>query len=199
MMKMNIEIDKIFTGKTVTIVGSGPSLRGFDFSCLQHPIIGVNHSPKFHEADMLVAIDGEFHKREKEFLDSFKGLKVTYNDTIREDFIKVDLEVDYDIDNLNLDWHILKANLSGYFALAIALELGAGKVYLIGFDGGYEGDNPNFHEFAYRGPGMNYYDPVNRHYNFFTGHKIINVGLDSKIDAFKKVPLNTDFYELGKV
>lgn len=188
---MILQLPKIWKGQPVTIVGGGPSLRGFDFGRLHGAVVGVNHSPKFHRADMLVAIDKEFHKREGAWLDSLDCMKVTYVDTPRTDFTVATLKPDHENYSMDLDWHILKANLSGYFALAVALHMGASKVYLLGYDGGYSpGKNPNFHPYFYEGPGMNYYTPMNQYYDFFSEEDIVNFGMDSSIEAFTKLPLD---------
>jgi hypothetical protein len=194
---MELNIPKIWNRKTVTIVGGGPSLNGFDFGRLQGIVIGTNHSPKYHRADMIIAIDARFHEREKDFLDSLDCLKCTYVQTTRQDFAMAVLNPDYDNYLTDLDWHVLKANMSGYFAIAVALHLGAKKVILLGYDGGYTvgEQTPNFHPYHYEGPGMNFYTPMNQYYDFWKNENIVNVGMDSKIRAFKKVPLESDFYE----
>jgi len=186
---------KIFEGDTVTIVGGGPSLKGFDFERLRQPVIGTNHSMKYHEGELLVAIDRKFHEREKEYLDGLNCFKVTYEDTHREDFIRAELNPDHDNWQTSLDWHIKRANLSGYFAVSVALHLGADKLILLGFDGGYDvnSDTPNFHPHHYQGPGMNFYTE-NHWYDFYKGFDIVNVGMGSRIRSFKKVPLESDFY-----
>ena len=67
-------------------------LTDFDFSKLKGYVIAVNHSAKFHKADMLVTVDTVWHKKESEYFDNFKGLKYTYNETIRNDFPLSDLD-----------------------------------------------------------------------------------------------------------
>jgi len=195
---MKLPIPKIWKGKTVTIVGGGPSLNGFDFGRLEGIVVGTNHSPKFHRADMLVAIDQKFHEREGEWLDGLSCLKVTQNPTHREDFIKVELEPDYENPHEDHDWTVLRANLSGFLALAVSLHLGAENIFLLGFDGGYTAgkETPNFHPYHYEGPGMNFYTPQNQYYDFYKDRKIINVGMYSRIAAFKRVDLKSDFYGL---
>jgi hypothetical protein len=187
---MEIELSHIYEGQTVTIIGGGPSLKGFNFNRLRPPVIGTNHTPKFHPSDILVAIDARFHDREATFLDYYKGLKVTYSPTTRTDFIMAKLDAVHP----NEDWHILRANLSGYFALALALHLGAARVILLGFDGGYDKE-PNWHPYAYFGPGMNTYNDTNKYYDFYKDRNVVNVGMDSRIEAFRKVPLESNFYD----
>lgn len=191
---MVIDLPQIFEDQTVTIVGGGPSLKDFNFLRLRSPVIGTNHTPKYHPADMLIAIDVKFHQREEHFLNMFRGYKATYVKTPRSDFIVAELDPDHQ--NKNLDWHILAANLSGYFALALALHLGAQKVYLLGFDGGYDKE-PNWHPHGYFGPGMNTYTGQNHFYDFFKGENVINVGMSSRLDAFRKIPLDSDFYDVA--
>jgi len=166
-------------------------LNGFDFGRLSGIVVGTNHSAKYHRADMLVAIDVTFHEKEKAYLDGLDCLKCTYVPTPREDFIVAELTPDHANHLQDHDWHVLAANLSGYFAIAVALHLGARLVYLLGFDGGYGKDEaPNFHPYAYYGPGMNVYTPQNKFYEFFADRPVVNVGMESRIEAFKKIPIN---------
>jgi len=187
----------LFQGQTVTIVGGGPSLKGFDFSRIQQPAIGINYSVEYHDSVMLVAIDRMFHKKERSLVDSYMGYKVTCNETEDRSFIKATLDPDYH--NRNLDWHVMKVNLSGYFALALALQLRAFRVFLLGFDGGYDTQAPRFHGHAYKGLKTGDYYNVNRYYDFFHGKPVVNVGLDSKIKCFTRLPLNSNFYEYRAV
>jgi hypothetical protein len=146
---------------------------------------------------MMVCIDApvtEKHDMGK-FLDGYYGHKIClHNLTERNDFIQAKVAPDHSAHDL--DWHIEKVNLTGYFAIAIALHLGAEAIYLLGFDGGY--DDPAFPDWypeRYVGPGMNTFFNQNKYYRFFSGEKIINVGTDSRIDAFPKIELNTNFYK----
>lgn len=193
---MELNLPKIWNRKTVTIVGGGPSLNDFNFGRLEGVVIGTNHSAKFHRADMLVAIDARFHEREKDYMDALGCLKCSYVPTTRQDFSMAVLSPDHENYLTDHDWHVLKANLSGYFAIAVALHLGAERVILLGYDGGYKvgEENPNFHPYYYDGPGMNYYSPMNIYYDFWKKENIVNVGLGSQIRAFKKVPIESNFY-----
>ena len=137
------------------------------------------------------------HEREKDFLDSLTCLKCTYAPTHRQDFSQAVLNPDHGNHLQCHDWHVLKANLSGYFAIAVALHLGADRLILLGYDGGYAvgEEAPNFHPYHYQGPGMNFYTPMNEYYKFWADRNIINVGLGSRIDVFEKAPIDSNFYE----
>lgn len=187
-------LPKIFTGEAVTIVGGGPSLEGFNWTRLRGNIIGTNHSMRYHRGVILVAIDQVFHKDYGDYLDGLRCVKVTYNDTHRDDFVRVVMEPDHE--TLNEDWHVLKANLSGFLALALALHLGARRVFLLGFDGGYnDGQNNNFHSYK-SGPAPSRGDYRNELFEYYSGRDVINVGTASRITAFKRVPIESEFYEI---
>lgn len=174
---MKLDIKNIFQGKTVTIVGGGSSLIDFDFKRLKAPIIAVNYSCYYVESEMIVALDKNFHKKNKEFLDNYKGFLVSDRKTCTSTKMIV-----YDSDD---DWTMQKVNLSGFTALSVAIHLGAEKIYLLGFDGGYDGNRSNFY------PGTRIskdFENVNEYYDYFKDENIVNFG-NSKIKAFEILPL----------
>ena len=195
---MKLALDSVFKGRTVTIIGGGPSLRGFDFGCVRQPVIACNYTVKYVPSEMFVCIDAPVVEKYnmKEFLDRYKGLKICMRDNLgaRPDYVKVEISPNHEI--LDLDWHIEKVNLTGFLSIAIALYLGAELIYLLGFDGGYDDPSrPDWYPEAYVGPGQNTFHAQNGYYDFFTCEKIINVGRGSRIDSFPKTDLNTDFYK----
>lgn len=194
---MKIALDNVFEGRTVTIVGGGPSLLGYNFESLKQPVIVCNYIVKHVDSEMVVCIDAPVTEKYDmgKFLDGYHGHKICLNNlTERDDFIQAEIIPDHKA--LDLDWHIKKVNLTGFFALAIALRLGAEMIFLLGFDGGY--DDPAFPDWypeRYVGPGMNTFFNQNEYYRFFSEEKIINVGATSRIDSFPKVSLYTEFYK----
>lgn len=188
---MDLNLPKILKDKDVTILAGGPSLEGFDFSLVKQPVIAVNSAAYFAKSNILVSLDKDWHKANGRFLDNYEGYLVTDRETHRKEaFI-----IRYDTPNKagSLDWTMKKNNLSGFIALAVALNLGAGKVFLLGFDGGFNGEKANYYENPK--PGNDHeYSRNNDLFDIFKENNIINVGLDSRIEAFRKVPLNTNFY-----
>ena len=171
-----IEMPKIFKGETVTIVGGGISLLGFDFKRVTGNVVSVNYSCYAVESDVLIALDAIFHKKNAEFLKDYKGYLVTDRKTVSENAIIIDQ-----------DYDMKKVNLSGFTALALTLYLGADKVYLLGFDGGYEGDRSDYYHTTKITE--KHYSRVNKYYDKFKDSDITIFG-NSKIESFKKLSLN---------
>lgn len=188
---MDIDLPKILKDKAVTILAGGPSLKGFDFACIVPPVIAVNSAAYFAKSNILVSLDKDWHKANGRFLDNYKGYLITDRETHRNEA----LIIRYDTPNKagSLDWAMKKNNLSGFIALAVALNLGACKVFLLGFDGGYTKGKANYYNNPK--PGNDHeYSRNNDLFDIFKENNIVNVGLDSRIEAFRKVPLNTNFY-----
>jgi len=134
---MKLDIPKIFKGKEVTIVGGCESLKNFDLSLLEKQnVIPINDAAKFVNSQLIVSLDERWHKKNKEFLNKYRGFLVTDRNTYRKEAKIIDYRQLF-FNQKNLDWHMQAANLSGFVAVAVAFYLGANKVYLLGFDGGF--------------------------------------------------------------
>ena len=189
-MKLDLPIS--FAGQTVTIIGGGPSLDGFNFSRVKDPVIAINDACYVKKAAIIVAMDKSWHSKNGKYLAAYDGYLVTDRDTTRKDAVRVEYHEGLKHEN-EFDWTIKKANLSGFLALAVALHLGAQKVVLLGYDGGYSGksnwyNNPN----AATPSG---YSNKNAYYDIFKHHDIVNVGMDSQIQSFRKIPIDAPLYE----
>jgi len=192
---METKLPAIFDGEVVTIVGGGVSLSGFDFSRLQKPVIAINSSFIQCDCHVVVAIDPPWEKKFMKELDAFDGLKISYNGRNMHSFHEVFIEPSPE--PFSEDWCILKSNLSGFFALSLAFHLGASRVILLGFDGGYEGERPTYYDNPSEGVTRSSYENANEHYDVFKlpyWNRILNVGLDSKIESFPKMDIDSDFY-----
>lgn len=187
---MKIALDPILEGRDVTIVAGGSSLKGFDFSKLRGAVIAVNDAFRYCDADIMVACDKEWWKHND--TSEFKGIKISGVRTYAEDHIGAYVSPDHS--TKDLDWHVEKCNLSGYTALAVAFHLGAAHVWLLGYDGGFDGNESNFYKNRNPNVKSDGYEQQNEFYEAFRHYPIINVGLESKIKAFVKVPLNSYFY-----
>jgi len=188
---MKIDLPKIFEGETVTIVGGGESLIGFNFDRIKTPVIAVNRSIlAYRNATVWLFADYSGYVRINPQIKSFKGFKITIKGRIRDlpDLHYIDL--DY---NLKIDAAIRKANLSGFTALAVAFYLGAEEVYLFGFDGGYKNQS-NF-DMDNKNITSKNYEQKNYLYDMFKGYNIVNVGMNSKINAFPKIELKGFKYQ----
>jgi hypothetical protein len=207
---MYIDLPLIFKDEIVSIIGGGSSLIGFDFSRLQGKIIAINQAIKYAKADMFIAIDTivwSQHEKELNELENRGGylLNDSRRYTPRQNFTRIILDPIKDL-------RIIKANNSGHLALAVALHLGAKKVYLFGFDG-YIGKQRHTYKFKILGKaftikgfkkGTSHFHKNQKyekgltkhlyHYEIFKDAPVINVGLKSKIKYFKKVDINSEIY-----
>lgn len=145
----------IFEDHPVTIIGGGPSLQGFDFSVLQGKILAIN-SAVFHcHADAMVTLDRRWMKKH-------------YNQVSGQLPILSNREIDnYPVTKIDTNPEVDKANMSGPIAMDIAFKLGARRVYLLGFDGGYN-EKPNFYENENAAENK-VYEQANIYYNLFRG------------------------------
>lgn len=130
-------VDGRWEGEDVFIIGAGSSLKGFDFSQLKDKkTIVINHMiTEYPEGSALLFFDREFVQMRKEEIDSFKGLifssmRTGYKKTSNRDYY-------YSTDLRNVHGQFnqgLYGKRSSLAALNLALVMGAGKVYLLGYD-----------------------------------------------------------------
>ncbi len=150
----NMGIDLLATdswhGRSCVVVGSGPSLRSFDFHRLNGVLsIGVNRAFEFFSPTILLALDARFYER---------VLNGTYGPEALAKFnayegIKVGIRICQqhvagvrEIRSLGaggpivpVEQGLYHGNNSGYCAVALALALGANPVYVMGIDLRYDG------------------------------------------------------------
>lgn len=186
---MRIDLPDILKNKTVTIVAGGPSLKDFDFSRVKGYVVAVNNSALLIRSDMLVALDKNWQMINSKFMESYAGLFITD----REAAVPAVMIEHTGRSVGSLDWTIKTVNLSGFTALAVVLHLGADRIFLLGFDGGYSGEKSN-HYHVPRQMNDRTYSSRNEYFDIFKDRNIINVGIGSKIDSFRKVPLEMNFY-----
>ncbi len=185
-------MDKIFAGKSVTIIAGGPSLKDFDFNRVRGDVVCVNNACYNSTSTMIVALDNNFYVQDETFFDNYKGVILTDRDCIRKEAKRITYSAKGP-DGVHFDWYMQKANLSGFVALGAVLYLGAERVLLLGFDGGgftgkeecanhYPNDRPI--------PECNYYSK-NEYFDIFKDKAIIlNFGMASKIESFQKLSLS---------
>jgi hypothetical protein len=183
---MQINLSEIFKGKSVTIVGGGSSLKSFDFNRLKHPMIAINDAFRYADADMLIFMDKNFYRKNKKDILKFKGYRVS---RFNEPGI-----ISMGLTTTPVDMLIRKSNNSGIASILVALVLGAIKIYLLGYDGGYVNGHTHFFTDKHSIE-EEVYLRSNKYFDYLRKFPIINVGLDSKIDAFRKVDINDDFYK----
>ena len=133
-------------GFDALIIGSGPSLTGFDFSRLPPAVrFGANKSAWLADCDVLVTIDHNFHRNFRSEIEAFPGEKivaraqdepipgVTYVKYARNELLSDDPET-------------LHGYNSGYAALNIAYQRGYKRIGLLGMDFKWDGDRSHFHD-----------------------------------------------------
>ena len=195
---------RIFEGQPVTILGGGYSLTGFNWQRVRHPAIAVNYSIiNFPDAEVSVGLDSGFFTTKREYFDpdeffkTYRGYMITDREPLPEKALKVQYEgVALPESEKNIDWHCQSANISGFFALALAFHLGASKVYLLGFDGGYYQQSNHY----YHNPNITSatLESINVHYEFFKNYPVLNVinpAFPTKIQYFKTCDINSNFYD----
>lgn len=126
-------------GRTVFIIGGGPSLRGFEPSPLVgHYIIAINSSYRLvPNADMLFFSDTHWWEEHGPVvMKNFKGLIVTTNrrfqigsDRIKR--VQSELKQEFAFPGERV---IRQGRTSGHSAISLAITMGAPLIVLLGFD-----------------------------------------------------------------
>ncbi len=188
---MKIDLPEIFKDKTVYVVGSGESLKDFDFERLRdRNIIVVNNVYEYVPfAQVLVALDTGWYRRNKPKLHKFTGIRITRCGKGYPGW-------NYFIDQgMTEDKLILrKAINSGLYAMVAAIKLGASKIYLLGFDVTWK-KQPYFYDIPqveidqYRNA-MHRKDAHLRYFEYYKDYNIINASPDSAITCFPKCSLS---------
>jgi uncharacterized Rossmann fold enzyme len=142
------DLEPIFLGETIYIVGGGPSLKDFDFEKLRNKIvIAVNKAFLYLPfAQVLYWSDSSFYDSFKKEIHLFKGIKATKNPSPKTDDI-INL-VETGRDGLELEPNAIRTGgNSGYAAINVAYHLGAKKIILMGFDAkNGPGGNTHWHD-----------------------------------------------------
>lgn len=130
------------------VIGSGPSLTGFDFDALPEGYrIGANKSAWLANCDALVSIDKNFWRNYSKEIAAFKGDKYITQNTLRD-------QPDYGAkimghdrgDGFSRDPNTLRGSNSGFAALNLAYLLGYKEIALLGFDFQWSSGKSHFHD-----------------------------------------------------
>jgi hypothetical protein len=190
-------------GQDVYVLGSGPSLVGYDLSQLSDKtVIAVNHSIEFFNAQYLVFGDAMFLKSSNYDFNKYSGVVVTphrHNDSARLQFIpeerKYFFEPRRDEPHINAKMGLFHPCSSGIMALSLAIQFRARKIYLLGFDYCYNGDTTHFfgniykHHLEYKETKV--LKKKDKFFRFNKWRKIIyNCSDISTIKEFERIPLN---------
>lgn len=195
--------DGAWAGHRCFIMGGGPSLRGFDFSQLKgEKIIVINRAFEVCPfADIMFSMDNRFYNwlvrgqlpGSLEKFMAFKGLKVWLEVSNNSYHHGIYYVVGLPTDGIpySLKAGIYHGNHSGYGALQLALVLGAGPIYLLGYDMKHQGTATHFHSgypsrqgahtlFSFKS-GLERLAPMIRK----AGRKVINLNPDSALRCFE--------------
>lgn len=139
-------IENMLQGTDCYIIGSGASLKDFDFNAIYGKgyILAINHSAKYCNSDAIIFIDEKFYYQSKEFLQEYKGTifaswqsnywlnaltsatvyyfstrrEKTYNGRLHSQFYK----------------GLYDSGNTGLCAIHLAIIMGAKNIYLLGYD-----------------------------------------------------------------
>jgi len=130
------------------VIGSGPSLIGFDFDALPSGFrIGANRSAALAKCDALCTVDRNFHNKNREHIASF-GANAHVALPDRSEHIRGVTYWHYaqGLDGLAFAPQTLAGSNSGFAAFNLAVQLGYKDIALLGFDMKWEGTRSHFHE-----------------------------------------------------
>lgn len=135
------------SSKHCYVIGSGPSLIGFDFDALPSGTrIGANYSGWLAKCDILLSLDNNFHNREREHIARFPGEKhFAISVTCQRIPGAYYWHHAYALDGLAFSMNTLSGSNSGFGALNLAVQLGYTDIALLGLDMKWDGDRTHFH------------------------------------------------------
>jgi hypothetical protein len=144
-------IEPIWQGQTVYIIGGGPSLTGFDFNKLQGKnVIAVNKAYAYAKQPyVLYWTDSRFYNWYKDEINALPCMKVTSSSNFRNTGNGITILKNKTGKELNLEckpFEICAGNNSGYGAIHLAIKMGAKKIYLLGYDMQLEANKSHWHD-----------------------------------------------------
>jgi hypothetical protein len=206
---MKVDVDNILQDQEVTILGGGPSLQGFDYGILRPPVVSCAvcsfYAGILDRTVLVTTLDQLWYEKppHDKWVKKFKGVKVSMSPPYAEGYGWLTCELDEE--NNKMDWLARETNLNGFFSIYLALHLGAKRLFLLGFDGGWQYRNQlewySTEASVPEGWGWNSMYKKNPVFDVFNtaypDREVINVGEYSRIEAFRKVPLNENFYNFN--
>jgi hypothetical protein len=197
--------DGAWKGHRAFVVGGGESLKGFDWDLLKGElVIGVNRAFEMFPPSILFSMDlrlwsfyerGDLGEVATEQFRAYQGNRVwsvTPNFILPEEAYYIPRQkgaLRYTQGSVR---ELETANNSGYGAVQLALALGAGPVYLLGFDmkGDGKGGQAWWHGGYPTGQNETVYKGMVTHFNAFAkknkGVDVVNLNPDSALKCFRK-------------
>lgn len=197
-------IDNSLAGQDIYLLGSGHSLKGFDFDKLNGKnVIAINHSIEyFPQASMMLFGDKVFLEKTTFDIKKYKGkiftsFKNQTHKTVQELKETSDIHIFDDVRKApsdSFEYGLYHPTSSGMLALNLALIMGAGRIYLLGFDYNYQGGIIHFYDYDEKQYKHHYTYPESKVQNKVCkfkpfekwAGKIINLSMDSFINVFPK-------------
>ena len=147
-------IDGMLTGKRCFLIGSGSSLKGFDFSRLDKEFtIAINHTILYYpKAFSNIFLDGIFldknNNEARVVLKNYKGMifcsfRTQYQ---KENLNAIPFYVNNDKVQKKFNKGLWGARLTGLAAISLAIIMNAEKIYLLGYDMNKHATNLHFYD-----------------------------------------------------
>jgi hypothetical protein len=129
---------KDWRGKSVAIIASGPSIKETELGHLRGiPVLAIKENIELYpDAEVVYGCDAAWWMF-RDGLSRFKGVKLCYDDRPRQHYKDIhEIRIDREKDKILLDEPGLIGNgrNSGFQAINIAVQFGAKKILLVGFD-----------------------------------------------------------------
>lgn len=129
------------------VIGSGPSLTGFDFTKLPPAVrIGANKGAWIADCDTLVTLDRHFPRKCQAEIEAFQGEKIIAalpEEMFLDGVTYVKRERG---DGFSESPFALRGYDSGFAALNLAYQRGYKRIALLGFDFKWDGRKSHFHD-----------------------------------------------------
>jgi hypothetical protein len=137
-MSMYWKPSPVWQGQAAYLIGGGSSLQGFDFSLLRgRACVGANHAFELG-GDIVpytVFADADwFHKVQYEIKEKYTGKMVSLAPAINDSNYPWIHKMQRQKERLGFDDTLGWNYSSGAIAMNLALSLGAGQLYLLGYD-----------------------------------------------------------------
>jgi hypothetical protein len=178
-----------FIGKRCFVIAGGPSLRGFDFSQIQHEYtLGINKICQVFHPWLLVSWDRVCYNWYQTQLIKSPIVMVDLSNSNFDRVFYVRSASDFgnpiEINRIYIGTH------TGYAAINLALALGFNPIYLLGFD--YKSDgNGNYHVTDDWGHPTDidnrlerFRKEIDQYPEYVKDTKIINLNSDSELKSF---------------
>jgi len=133
-------------GKSIFLIGGGPSLKDFDFSRLKGKFtIGVNKCYEKIIPDLLYFSDSCFYDWYKPEIDALKCEKASIANTLKQPFNIIKLGCTGETGLEMRFGNVRHGSNSGHAALNVTYHLRPKQVFLLGFDMKQEDNNTHWH------------------------------------------------------